>query len=125
MTREGTIDPTATQRTVEPTATHADRTSTTPPPDVDATVTHDSDPIAEEDDGSATDLSTVGEVLDASVSLGVNDGGNLVFGNDDPDKAISEAEKACAWWQWQKKKKMSICAAFPKQMRLGSHCTPT
>ncbi len=37
------------------------------------------------------DLSTVGDVLDVSVSLGVNDGGNLVFGNDDPDKAISEA----------------------------------
>lgn len=37
------------------------------------------------------DLSTIGDVLDASVSLGVNDGGNLVFTNDDPQNAISEA----------------------------------
>lgn len=37
------------------------------------------------------DLATIGDVLDASVSLGVNDGGNLVFTNDDPKAAISEA----------------------------------
>ncbi|MEM8539918.1 MAG: SIMPL domain-containing protein [Pseudomonadota bacterium] len=37
------------------------------------------------------DLTTIGDVLDASVSLGVNDGGNLVFTNDDPKAAISEA----------------------------------
>lgn len=37
------------------------------------------------------DLSAIGDVLDASVSLGVNDGGNLVFTNDDPASAISEA----------------------------------
>lgn len=37
------------------------------------------------------DLATIGDVLDASVSLGVNDGGNLVFTNDDPKTAISEA----------------------------------
>jgi len=37
------------------------------------------------------DLATIGDVLDASVSLGVNDGGNLVFTNDDPQAAISEA----------------------------------
>lgn len=37
------------------------------------------------------DLATIGDVLDASVSLGVNDGGNLVFTNDDPKEAISEA----------------------------------
>ncbi len=37
------------------------------------------------------DLASVGDVLDASVSLGVNDGGNLIFGNDDPERAINEA----------------------------------
>jgi uncharacterized protein YggE len=37
------------------------------------------------------DLTAIGDVLDASVSLGVNDGGNLVFTNDDPKTAISEA----------------------------------
>lgn len=37
------------------------------------------------------DLEKVGDVLDASVSLGVNDGGNLVFTNDNPDEVINQA----------------------------------
>ncbi|WP_018689359.1 SIMPL domain-containing protein [Ahrensia kielensis] len=37
------------------------------------------------------DLEKVGDVLDASVSLGVNDGGNLVFTNDNPDEVIKQA----------------------------------
>lgn len=37
------------------------------------------------------DLEKVGDVLDASVSLGVNDGGNLVFTNDKPDEVINQA----------------------------------
>lgn len=37
------------------------------------------------------DLSKVGEVLDRSVTLGVNNGGNIVFTNDDPKSAISTA----------------------------------
>lgn len=37
------------------------------------------------------DLEAVGDVLDASVSLGVNDGGNLQFTNDDPTDAINQA----------------------------------
>lgn len=37
------------------------------------------------------DLAAVGDILDASVTLGVNNGGNLIFTNDNPDAAITEA----------------------------------
>jgi uncharacterized protein YggE len=37
------------------------------------------------------DISAVGAVLDTSVSLGVNEGGNIVFTNEDPSAAITEA----------------------------------
>ncbi|MEO0543811.1 MAG: SIMPL domain-containing protein [Pseudomonadota bacterium] len=37
------------------------------------------------------DLTSLGRVLDKSVSLGVNSGGNIIFTNDDPSAAIEEA----------------------------------
>jgi uncharacterized protein YggE len=37
------------------------------------------------------DISQVGEVLDSSVTLGVNEGGNILFTNDDPSSAITLA----------------------------------
>ena len=37
------------------------------------------------------DISQVGEVLDTSVTLGVNEGGNILFTNDDPSTAITLA----------------------------------
>jgi len=37
------------------------------------------------------DISKVGAMLDKSVSLGVNEGGNIVFANNDPSEAISQA----------------------------------
>lgn len=37
------------------------------------------------------DISRVGEVLDRSVSLGVNEGGDIQFTNDDPSVAITQA----------------------------------
>jgi uncharacterized protein len=37
------------------------------------------------------DLAKLGEVLDEAVSLGVNSGGNVVFGNDNPDEALQTA----------------------------------
>ncbi len=39
------------------------------------------------------DLSKVGDILDQSVSLGVNQGGNILFTNEDPSQAMSEARK--------------------------------
>lgn len=39
------------------------------------------------------DLDKVGHVLDRSVSLGVNQGGNIIFTNDDPAAAMSDARK--------------------------------
>lgn len=40
------------------------------------------------------DLDKVGEILDRSVSLGVNQGGNITFTNDDPSKALNDARKS-------------------------------
>ena len=40
------------------------------------------------------DLEQLGGLLDRSVSLGVNEGGNLRFTNDDPSAALSQARKA-------------------------------
>jgi len=37
------------------------------------------------------DISSVGNILDKSVSLGVNEGGNIRFTNDDPSDAITQA----------------------------------
>jgi uncharacterized protein YggE len=37
------------------------------------------------------DISRVGEVLDTSVTLGVNEGGSILFANDDPTKVIEQA----------------------------------
>lgn len=39
------------------------------------------------------DLKMVGAVLDQSISLGVNSGGNIQFTNDDPQQALNEARK--------------------------------
>jgi uncharacterized protein YggE len=39
------------------------------------------------------DISRVGEVLDKSVTLGVNEGGNIFFTNDDPSAALTAARK--------------------------------
>lgn len=39
------------------------------------------------------DLSKLGTILDKSVTLGVNQGGNIQFTNDDPSAAITEARK--------------------------------
>ncbi len=37
------------------------------------------------------DINNVGSILDKSISLGVNEGGNISFTNSDPSKAISQA----------------------------------
>ncbi len=39
------------------------------------------------------DLSKLGAIIDRSVSLGVNQGGNITFTNDDPSAVITEARK--------------------------------
>ncbi|HEY7774944.1 MAG TPA: SIMPL domain-containing protein [Kineobactrum sp.] len=39
-------------------------------------------------------ISRVGAILDRSVALGVNEGGNIVFGNDDPSAALAQARAA-------------------------------
>ena len=40
------------------------------------------------------DIEKVGEVIDRSVTLGVNQGGNISFTNDDPAQATTEARKS-------------------------------
>jgi uncharacterized protein YggE len=39
------------------------------------------------------DLKKVGDILDQSVTLGVNQGGNLIFTNDKPEAIVEEARK--------------------------------
>jgi uncharacterized protein YggE len=39
------------------------------------------------------DIAAVGEVIDRSVTLGVNQGGSIAFTNDDPAPALTEARK--------------------------------
>lgn len=39
------------------------------------------------------DIAKVGEIIDQSVSLGVNQGGNIAFVSDDPSQALTEARK--------------------------------
>lgn len=39
------------------------------------------------------DIAAVGEIIDRSVTLGVNQGGNITFTNDDPAAATTEARK--------------------------------
>lgn len=40
------------------------------------------------------DLARVGEILDRSVTLGVNQGGSIAFANDDPSGATAEARRS-------------------------------
>jgi uncharacterized protein len=39
------------------------------------------------------DIAKTGEILDKAVSLGVNQGGSIVFTNDDPSATVTEARK--------------------------------
>lgn len=40
------------------------------------------------------DLAKLGEILDSSVKLGINQGGDIAFTNDDPAATVTEARKA-------------------------------
>ncbi|EJN04307.1 SIMPL domain-containing protein [Phyllobacterium sp. YR531] len=56
------------------------------------------------------DLKKVGEILDQSVSLGVNQGGNLTFTNDKPDAILEEARKKAVASAVSKAKTLSAAA---------------
>lgn len=56
------------------------------------------------------DLSKTGEILDKSVSLGVNQGGGITFTNDDPEKALTEARKLAVADAIQKARTLSEAA---------------
>lgn len=56
------------------------------------------------------DLKKVGEILDQSVSLGVNQGGNLVFTNDKTDAILEEARKKAVASAISKAKTLSTAA---------------
>lgn len=56
------------------------------------------------------DLKKVGEILDQSVSLGVNQGGNLLFTNDKPDAILEEARKKAVASAISKAKTLSAAA---------------
>lgn len=56
------------------------------------------------------DLEKTGEILDKSVSLGVNQGGGIVFTNDDPSAAREEARKQAVADAMAKAKTLSEAA---------------
>lgn len=56
------------------------------------------------------DLKLVGQVLDTSVSLGVNQGGNITFTNDDPSDAITQARKNAVASAMDKARTLSAAA---------------
>ena len=56
------------------------------------------------------DLSKLGEILDASVSLGVNSGGQIQFTSSDPSKAIRSARKRAMAKATAKAKTLTLAA---------------
>lgn len=56
------------------------------------------------------DLAKVGEVLDQSVTLGVNEGGNVIFSKDDPSADIEEARKKAVVHAVAKAKTLTLSA---------------
>ncbi len=56
------------------------------------------------------DLSKAGDILDKSVSLGVNQGGGIVFTNNDPSAALTEARKLAVKDAVEKAKVLSEAA---------------
>lgn len=57
------------------------------------------------------DLKLVGQVLDTSVSLGVNQGGNITFTNDDPSEAITQARRNAVADAMDKAKTLAAAAS--------------
>lgn len=56
------------------------------------------------------DLAKTGEVIDKAVSLGVNQGGNITFSNEDPSKTMTEARKLAVADAMQKARTLSEAA---------------
>jgi uncharacterized protein len=56
------------------------------------------------------DLEKTGEVVDKAVSLGVNQGGNISFANEDSSKALTDARKLAVADAMQKAKTLSEAA---------------
>lgn len=61
------------------------------------------------------DLSKTGEILDKSVTLGVNQGGSVSFTNDDPSRTLTEARKKAVADAIEKAKTLTEAAG----VRLG------
>lgn len=56
------------------------------------------------------DLAKTGEILDKSVTLGVNQGGGLVFSNDDPSATLTEARRKAVADAMEKARTLSEAA---------------
>lgn len=56
------------------------------------------------------DISAVGVILDKSVSLGVNEGGNISFTNEDPSEAITRARVKAMQHAIDKAKTLAVAA---------------
>ncbi len=56
------------------------------------------------------DLAKTGEIIDKSVTLGVNQGGNVSFANDNPEPAVTEARKKAVANAMEKAKTLAEAA---------------
>lgn len=72
------------------------------------------------------DLSKVGEILDQSVSLGVNQGGNIVFTNDNPSAALNDARKSAVQDAISKAQTLAEAAgvSLGNVLEISEHMTP-
>lgn len=72
------------------------------------------------------DLDSVGEIIDRSVTLGVNQGGNIVFTNDDPSDALDSARRAAVENAIAKARTLAQAAGVElgKLMEISEHSTP-
>lgn len=71
------------------------------------------------------DISAVGTILDKSVSLGVNEGGNINFTNDDPSGAITQARTRAVHNAMAKAKTLADAAGIKtgRILEINEHAT--
>ena len=69
------------------------------------------------------DINAVGRILDTSVTLGVNEGGNITFTNDDPSTAIREARIKAVQDASDKAKTLALAAGVKtgKILEISEH----
>lgn len=72
------------------------------------------------------ELAKLGEILDTSVTLGVNQGGQILFSNDDPSQAITAARKDAVANAIEKAREMTEAAGVKlgRITQISEHSNP-